>query len=127
MSSNSSIKYKTLTIRSTKDTTNFNISINNVNYGVFKRHNSLNSNTLDSKMNLSFHYLTKRTDMVIRMIKDEEITIKFNKFKGRFELLDKDDLIINQKTYLTKFSKVFYPLLGGFILLLVILALIIIL
>lgn len=117
MSSKSGIKYKTLTIRSTKDTTNFNLSIDDVDYGVFKRHNVLNSNTLDSKVRLSFHFLTKRTDISIRMIKDEEITVKWNKLKGRFELVNQDDIIISQKTYLTRFSKIFYPILFGVIIL----------
>ncbi len=118
---------KTLTIRSTNDTTNFNLSIDNVNYGVFKKHNALNTNTLDSKIDLSFHYLTKRTDITIRMIKNEDITVKWNKLKGRFELVDKADIIISEKTYLTRFSKIFYPVLALSIILISVIVLLVVL
>ncbi len=115
---------KTLTIKSDLKTPTFNLTVNERDYGVIKQHNVIQTNTLNSKIDLTFSVLTKATKMSLRMLKNETITVKWNKIKGRFEIINNEDIIISQKTYLSKFSKVFYPALGGLILLIILILLI---
>lgn len=115
---------KTLTIKSALKTPTFNLTVNERDYGVIKQHNVIQTNTLNSKIDLTFSVLTKSTKMSLRMLKNETITVKWNKIKGRFEIINNEDIIISQKTYLSKFSKVFYPALGGLILLIILILLI---
>lgn len=118
-------KSKTLSIKSSPKTANFNLTINDVNYGVFKRHNVVKTSILDSTVELSLSFLTKTTNITLRVIKDEEVTIKWNKLKGRFEIEDNTDIITQQKTHLTPFSKVFYPIIASVILVVLIILLIV--
>lgn len=120
----SKINNKTLTIKSDLKTPTFNLTVNERDYGVIKKHNVIQTNTLDSKIDLTFSVLTKSTKMSLKMLKNETITIKWNKIKGCFEIINNEDIIISQKTYLSKFSKVFYPALGGLILLIILILLI---
>lgn len=120
----SKINNKTLTIKSDLKTPTFNLTVNECDYGVIKQHNVIQTNTLNSKIDLTFSVLTKSTKMSLRMLKNETITVKWNKIKGRFEIINNEDIIISQKTYLSKFSKVFYPALGGLILLIILILLI---
>lgn len=110
------IKSKSLSIKSAPNTANFNLVIDDVNYGMFKKHNVVKTNTLDSTVRLSLSFLTKVTHITLRIMKDEQITVKWNRLRGRFEIEDNTEIITSQKTQLTPFSKVFYPLITSVIL-----------
>lgn len=107
----SAVKTKTLTIESTPKTSNFNLIIDKVDFGVFKKHNVIKTTTVDTRVDLVFSFLTKETQISLRVFKDVDVIVSWNRFKGRFELLDAEDIIINEKTVFTKFSKVFYTIL----------------
>jgi|SRR5690554_2497786 len=123
----SSLKSKSLTILSANKTPTFNLSIQNRDFGVIKQHNVIKTTTFDSKIDLIFSVLTKTTKISLRMIKDEKITIKWNKIKGQFEIADNNSIVLSQKSYLSKFAKIFYPLLAVFSLLVIFIVLLIIL
>lgn len=123
----SSLKSKSLTILSAKKTPTFNLIVQNRDFGVIKQHNVIKTTTFDSKIDLTFSVLTKATKISLRMIKDEKITIAWNKIKGKFEITDNNSIILSQKSYLSTFSKVFYPLLAIFSLLTIFIVLLIVL
>ena len=119
------IKSKSLSIKSAPNTANFNLVIDDVNYGMFKKHNVVKTNTLDSTVRLSLSFLTKVTHITLRIMKDEQITVKWNRLRGRFEIEDNTEIITSQKTQLTPFSKVFYPLITAVVLVCLLILLII--
>lgn len=121
----SGLKNKTLIIQSSLNVPTFNLKVDDVDHGFIKKHNVTNLTTYNSKIDLTFSILTKETKISLRMMKDENITINWNKIRGRFELLDNEDIIISQKTFFTKFSKIFYPLIVGLFLLIIIVGLLI--
>lgn len=111
-------KSKTLTIQSAPKTPTFNLKVGTVSYGVIKQTNVIRTTTVDSKLDLTFSVLTKETIFSLTILKDENITVKWNKIKGNFEIASNSDIVISKKSILTKFSKVFYPVLVGSILVL---------
>lgn len=122
----STLKKKILTIKSSPKTPAFNLKIGEVNYGVIKQHNVTQTTTYDTRINLTFNILSTETLISLRTLKDEEITVSWNKYKGRFEV-DNPNIILSEKTNSTMFSKLFYLILGIVFLALLICSLLVIL
>lgn len=121
----SNLNNKTLTIKSSPKTPTFNLKVGDINYGVIKQHNVIKTTTHDTNIDLTFFVLTKETKISLKIVKDETITVKWNKIKGQFEITDNKTIIISEKSYLSKFSKIFYPSLFGFILVIVLILLLV--